>query len=237
MFKEYIFVLNDIEKQIADDLIQKLSAGDMPPKGQNHEPLVIQQLSYEYYSSKQEKIVRGVMLGCPYRLRYRDRERIFFSAWDCLDACSIFYDAVAIIHVMAKAEMNTVELYRPFEVDLHTETYTFLTGETAGSFALIADHLCKEVHKLSYSSQYILSVFDDSEKSSYDALIQRLKTEGYSKIQILQVWIRGEILYYAITDGIVLRSSHQRILNAKEEEDLLRKIYKHVNDRFRSVDL
>jgi hypothetical protein len=177
------------------------------------------------------------MLGCPYKLRYRDRERIFFSALDCKDVCSVFYDMVAIIHVLTKQNMNIVELYRPFDADLHTETYIFLTGNTAGAFASIADHLCKEVHKISYNSQYILSVLDESDKCGYDALIQRLKTEGYSKIRILQVWIRGEILYYAIADGVVLRSSRQRVLSAKEDEDLLRKIYKAVNNRFRPVDL
>jgi hypothetical protein len=237
MHKEYIFVLNDLEKRIADELIQKLSAGDMPPKGRNDEALAIQQLSYEYYSGKQEKIVQGIMLGCPYKLRYRNSERIFFSAWDCKDVCSIFYDMVAIIHVMTKQNMHIVKLYRPFDVDLHTETYTFLTGNTAGAFVDIADHLCKEVYKISYNSQYILSVFDESDKCGYEALIQRLKTEDYSKIRILQVWIRGEILYYAIADGVVLRSSRQRVLSAREEEDLLRKIYKAVNDRFRPVDL
>jgi hypothetical protein len=237
MHKEYFFVLNDLEKRIAGELIQKLSAGDMPPKGRNDEPLAIQQLSYEYYSGKQEKIVQGAMLGCPYKLRYRDSEHIFFSAWDCKDVCGIFYDMVAIIHVMTKQDINIVELYRHFDVDLHTETYIFLTGNTAGAFALIADHLCKEVHKISYNSQYILSVFDESDKCGYDALMQRLKTEGYSKIRILQVWIRGEILYYATADGVVLRSSRQRTLSAKEEEDILRKIYKTVNDGFRPVDL
>jgi hypothetical protein len=235
--KEYIFVLNEFEKRIAGELIQKFSSGDISPKGRNNEELAIQQISYEYYSGKEEKIVRGIMLGCPYKLRYRDRERIFFSAWDCMDVCSIFYDVVGVIHAMTKQDMNTVELYRPFEVDLHTETYIFLTGDTAGEFVLAADHLSEAPHKITYSSQYIFSVFDESDKCGYDALIQRLKTEGYSKIQILQVWIRGEILYYAIADGIVMRSSRQRILNAKEAEDISRKIYKAVNDRFRPVDL
>jgi hypothetical protein len=226
---------------MAGELIRKLSAGDIPPKGQHTEALAIQELSYEYYSrnssGKQEKIVRGVMLGVSYKLRYRDSDRIFFSAWDCKDVCSVFYDMVAIIYVMTKQAMYAGELYRPFDVDLHTETYVFFTGNIAGAFVRLADHLCKEVHKITYSSQYIFSVFDETDKCKYDALIQRLKTEAYSKVQILQIWIRGEILYYAITDGAVLRPEYQRSLSPKEEEDLARKIYKAVNDRFRSVDL
>lgn len=237
MGKEYIFVLNDIEKQIAGELIQKLSAGDIPPQGQNNESLAIRQLSYEYYSGKQEKIVRGIMLGCSYKLRYKDSNRIFFSAWNCKDVCSIFYDMTAIIYIMTKQDVHVLELYRPFEVDLHTETYVFLTGNTAGAFVRMADHLCKEVHKVTYSSQYILSVFDETDECKYDALIQQLKTEGSAETQILQVWIRGEILYFTIADGAVMRPPNQRALSAKEEEDLLRKIYKAVNDRFRPVDL
>jgi hypothetical protein len=236
MSKESTFVLNDIEKQIADDLIQKLSAGEIPPQKQHKESLAIQQFSYEYYSGSQEKIIRGIMLGCAYKLRYRDSKRIFFSAWNCKDVCSVFYDMAAIICVMTKQDVNTVELYRPFDVDLHTETYVFLSGDTARAFTLIADHLCKEVHKLSYNSQYILSVFDETDECGYDTLIRQLQAEGYAKIQVLQVWIRGEILYYGIVDGAVLRPSGQRVLSSKEEEDLLRKIHKAINDRFRPVD-
>jgi hypothetical protein len=53
----------------------------------------------------------------------------------------------------------------------------------------------------------------------------------------LQIWIRGEILYYVVADGAVLRSEYQRNLTPKEEADLIKKIYKAVNNRFRTVDL
>jgi hypothetical protein len=239
MHKEQIFVLNDIEKQIAGELIQKLSAGDIPPKSRNNESLAMQQLSYEYYTVKQEKIVRGIMPGgVSYKLRYKDSNRIFFSAWDCKDACGIFYNMMAVIYGMTKQDIHIFELYRPFDVDVHTGTYVFLTGDIAAAFVRMADHLCKEeVHKVSYSSQYILSVFDHTDECKYDALIQQLKTEGSAKIQILQAWIRGEILYYTIVDGAVMRPPNQRLLSSKEEEDLIRKIDKVVNNRFRSVDL
>jgi hypothetical protein len=234
MRRESILSVNDIEKHIAGRLIQKLTAGEIPAKGQDAES---SQVGYEYYCVGQEKIIRGSILGCPYKLRYRDRGRVFFSAWDCKDVCSMFYDMVAIIHVLAGLDPQVLDHHWPFDVDTHTERYVFFTGEAAASFALAADYICKETHKIAYNSQYILSVFDEPQESAYTPLIQRLKAEGYSKIQILQVWIRGEILYYAIADGAVLRPEYQRSLSGKEEEDLARKIDKTVHKKSRPVDL
>jgi hypothetical protein len=176
------------------------------------------------------------MLGCPYKLRYKDSSHIFFSGWNCKDVCSVFYDVFAIIHAMTKQELHILELYQPFEVDLHTERYIFLATKAVNSFIMAADYISKEFHKVSHNSQYILSVFDESDKCVYDELIQRLKAEGYSKIQILQIWIRGEILYYAVVDGAILRPEYQRTLTSKEEEDLIRKTYKAVNNKFHPVD-
>jgi hypothetical protein len=237
MSHESVLILNDIEKQIIDELIQKLNNEEIPAQGRYIGEHDMDQISYEYHSRQGEKIIHGSLLGCPYKLRFVNRNRIFFSAWDSKDVCSIFYDMIAIIHLLTKHDLHVVDLCLPFDVDLHTEAYVFLTGEIAGSFVLIADQLCREVHKIIYNSQYILSVYDDSDDCRYNALIQQLKTEGYSKIQILQVWIRGEILYYAAADGVVLRSRAQRILTHKEEEDLVRKITKSVNDQFRHVKL
>jgi hypothetical protein len=237
MPKESILVLNDIEKQIADKFMQKLITGDIPPKGENVEPQGIYHLNYEYYSGKQEKIVRGVMLGCAYKLRYKDGNRIFFSAWDCKDVCGMFYDVVMIICTLAKQNIHIEEFSRPFDVDLHTEAYVFFTGDVAASFVRMTDHISKDAHRLFLNSQYTFSVFDESDKGEYGALIQQLKAEDYSKIQVLQVWIRGEILYYAIADGAVLRPPNQRILGSREEEDFIRKIGKTVNHRFRPMAL
>jgi hypothetical protein len=234
MQEESVFVLNDIEKQVAENLIRKLSAGNIPAKGRNDKHAV----NYDYYSGKREKIVRGMILGCQYKLRYRDRNHIFFSAWDCTDVCGFFYDVVEIIYVLTKQrDMNIYELFDPFEVDLRTETYVFLATEVAASLISMVGFLIKLSRKMLYNSQYILSVFDETDMSSYNTLIQRFKTEGYSKIQILQIWIRGEILYYALADGTVQRPERQRILNSREEEDLIRKTYKAVNNKFRPVDL
>ncbi|MDR2071370.1 MAG: hypothetical protein LBP81_08160, partial [Treponema sp.] len=229
---ESILALNDIEKGIAEGLIRELSAGDIPVKGRDAKVAV----TYEYYSTKNEKIVRGIMLGCPYKLRYRDSNRIFFSAWNCKDVCSVFYDVMAIIHMLDKKNIYDPDVSWPVDVDLHTERYVFFAVNVAASFVSIVDQISQEGDKASYNSQYILSVFDESDECIYDALIQRFKTEGFSKIQILQIWIRGEILYYAIADGAVLRPEHQRSLTSKEERDLIRKIYKSVNDKFHLVE-
>jgi hypothetical protein len=56
-----------------------------------------------------------------------------------------------------------------------------------------------------------------------------MRADGYSDIRILQTWIRGEILYYAVADGVALRPKDQRSLSPKEEQDLIRKIYKAMN--------
>jgi hypothetical protein len=237
MADENILVLNGIEKQIAGILIQKLSAGEIPARDQHTELLDIQKISYEYSSGKQEKSIRGIILGCPYKLRYKDKERVFFSAWDSKDVCSIFYDKVVIILAMSGQTMHFSRMYLPFDVDLHTESYVFFAGGAAGSFVAIADHIANMTHKISYSSQYVLSVFDESDDCEYNVVIQKLKTDGYSKVRILRLWIRGEILYYAIVDGAVLRPEQQRALTAKEEEDIIRKVYKAVNNKFRHVDL
>jgi hypothetical protein len=233
MQEESVFVLNDIERQLAEDLIQELSAGKIPAKGRNDKHTV----NYDYYSSKREQIVRGVILGCQYKLRYRDRNHIFFSAWDCTDVCGFFYDVVELIHVLTKEGefLHVSELFHPFEVDLRTETYVFLATDVAASLVALVDFLLKRSHKVLYNSQYTLSIFYETDKSSYDALIQRFKEEGYSRIQILEVWIRGEVLYYAIVDGTVQRPQHQRILNSREEEDLIRKTYKTVNNKFKRM--
>jgi hypothetical protein len=234
MREESVLVLNDIERQLAENLIQKLSAGNIPAKGRNDKHAV----NYDYCSGKKEKIVRGMILGCQYKLRYRDSDHIFFSAWDCTDVCGFFYDVVGIIHVLTKqGELRVFELFHPFEVDLRTETYVFLATEVAASLISIVDFLIKRSNKVFYNSQYILSIFDEADRCSYDTLIQSFKAEGYSMIQILQVWIRGEILYYAIVDGTVQRPQRQRILNSREEEDLIRKTYKTVNNKFRRIDL
>ncbi|MDR2259151.1 MAG: hypothetical protein LBE14_08410 [Treponema sp.] len=227
---ESVFILNDIEKQAAEDLVLKLASGSVPAKQRtNNTNDIKSEISYEYYSTKQEKFIRGVILDCPYKLRYRDNNRIFFSAWDCKDVCGVFYDVMAIIRVMTKLNFHINEVYREFEVDLNLEEYVFYTGQIAGSFVDIADFLSTNSNKVSYNSQYILSVFAESDNSVYAALIQKLKADGYSYIRILQVWIRGEILYYALADGAVLRSGRQRPLNSKEEQDLIRKIHKDTN--------
>jgi hypothetical protein len=233
MKSESVFVLNDIEKQIAESLIQKLSAGDIPAKGIGDKI----EVSYEYYSGKRGKTVSGVILGCPYKLRYRNSNCIFFSAWNCKDVCGLFYDVIGIVYILTEQPMRLLDLFVPFEVDLHTERYVFLATDAAVSFVSVMDQINMEYNKVSHNSQYILCGFDESDKSVYDTLIQQLKTEGYLKIQILQIWIRGEILYYVIADGAVLRPKHQRTLTAKEEEDLNRKIYKVMNNKFHFVDV
>jgi hypothetical protein len=102
----------------------------------------------------------------------------------------------------------------------------------------MAEYIHREVKgRVSHSSQYVFSLFDESNRGEYDALIDSLKTSGYSAIRILQIWIRGEILYYVMADGVVLRPEHQRAFTPKEEADLDRKIYKAVSDLYRPIDL
>jgi hypothetical protein len=184
------------------------------------------EISYEYHSLKQEKIVIGAVLDCQYKLRYRDSHRIFFSAWDCKDVCSVFYDLIMLIHVMNEMDVHLEDVHEEFGVDANLESYVFLSGQIAASFVDMSVHLDGAVGNLSYSSQYIFSTFGESKPGVYGALLEKLKAEGYSVIRILQVWIRGEILYYAVADGMTLRPHHQRSLTPKEEQDLVRKIYK-----------
>jgi hypothetical protein len=234
---ESIFVLNDIEKQAAESLFLLLESGAIPQsKSTNNTNDINSKISYEYCSTKEEKIIRGVILDCPYKMRYRDRNRIFFSAWNCKDVCSVFYDVVAIIHVIAKLDLNIAALHWDFDVDLNLETYVFYTGQVAGSFVDIVDYLNALDNKASYNSQYIFSIYKESEKSAYTPLLEKLKADNYTQIQILQLWIRGEILYYALADGVILRPEGQRSLTPKEEQDLIRKIYKTANDLSRSVE-
>jgi hypothetical protein len=221
---ESIFVLNDIERAITERLIRKLSTGDIPAKAQYSKI----HLNYEYRCGKNEKVIRGSILDCRYKLRYRDIDHIYFSAWDCTDVCGIFYDAIGIIYMLTEKKEHFIDFYDPFDVDLRTERYVFFGIEAAASFVSIADHIVKNSKKIYNSGQYVLSAFDELDKSKYDALIQKFKTEGYSKIQILQIWIRGEIRFYAIVDDMVLRPEHQRTLNFKEEKDLIRKIGKSI---------
>ncbi|MDR2096085.1 MAG: hypothetical protein LBP76_11320 [Treponema sp.] len=234
---ENILVMNDIEKQIAQQIIQSLSAGDIPAAGQNAEEDSTYWVNYKYHANKNEKILRGILLGCPYKLRYRSASRIFFSAWDCNDVCSVFYDMVAIIQGLTALKVNVSALYRPFEVDLHTDRYVFFTGQAAGSLVLITNYIVRNKYKISHGSQYIFTVFDGNNKSVYDALIERLQANGYSKIQIVQVWIRGEILYYALVDGAVMRPEYQRSLTSKEEEDIIRKIHKTAGNKLHHVEM
>jgi hypothetical protein len=234
MQDESILVMNNTEKEISRDLIQKINAGNIPVKNQSEKFL----FNYEYYSIKQEQIILGVVLGVQYKLRYRDSSHVFFSAWNCKDVCSVFYDAVAGIYALSGQEhLYAPESPVPSNVDLHTEGYIFLAGDLTASFVSYMDYAKRKDQKICYKSQYVLYIYDESNSGVYNELIQRFKKEGYSKIQMLQMWIRGEILYYVIADGAVLRPERQRVLTAKEEKDLNRKIYKDVNGKFRFIDL
>jgi hypothetical protein len=238
MHEEYVFVLNDREKQMAKKLILELAAEKFPAKRLTDKTNDLRhEISYEYRSTKQEKTVHGSILNCPYKLRYRDGNRIFFSAWDCKDVCGVFYDVLATVYAMNQAEPVFAHTHDPFVQDLHPERYVFCTGQSAVSLAKMADFLHDSKGKVSHSSQYVFSLFEEPDKGEYGGLIETLKTSGYSTIRILQIWIRGEILYYATADGVVLRSEHQRTWTPKEDADIIRKIYKAVNERFRFVDL
>ncbi|MDR0378582.1 MAG: hypothetical protein LBI62_01300 [Candidatus Accumulibacter sp.] len=243
MREESVLVLNNIEKMIAGELIRRLDEGIIPDKGWNAGAGGIFCVSYEYHPDKQQKIVRGIMLGCPYKLRYKDDAHVFFSAWDCKDVCSIFYDMVVLIGIIGKDDFDFDNLHWHFAVDMHTESYVFSTGELAGWIVRLADYINKEAllkentKKVHRSSQYVISVFDEPDKCAYSALMERLKAEAYSMVRILELWIRGEILYYVIADGVVLRPQYQRRLTPKEEADVIRKAYKIVNDRFRLMEV
>jgi hypothetical protein len=233
MAKETIFSLNDTEKRVAEDLVLKLESGAFPPRRKTTKTNDIHsEISYEYLSTKQEKIVQGLMLDCRYKLRYRDSNRVFFSAWDCKDVCSVFYDVITLSHMMATGDCHAFDLSMKGEVDLNLDGYVFFTGQIARTFVDITDYLsvddCKD--KTSHTSQYISSVFMEPSGNAYDGLMEKLKAEGYSQVRVLQVWIRGEILYYALADGVVLRPGSQRSLSAKEERDLIRRLYKATHD-------
>jgi hypothetical protein len=228
---EVYFVLNDIEKALAEGFIRDINAGTIPDKGQASGI----NLNYECLSSKQEKIIRCYVMGCYCRLRYRDSNHIFFSAWDCRDVCGLFYDMVGIIYSLTTGHLPIGDVFNPFEVDLLTERYIFFATEVAASFVPFVDHIKKMPHKTLHNSQYIFTLFDESDDCRYTGLIERFKAEGYSKIQILHIWIRGDIVYYAIVDGAVLRPERQRVLSPKEEADFVRGIYKNLNDKFKSV--
>jgi hypothetical protein len=238
MPNESVFVLNELEKEMAEAVFQKLASGSIASGKETNDTNDIQSvISYEYRSVNEEKIIHGLMLNCRYRMRYRDSKRIFFSAWDCKDACSVFYDVITIIHMMNKLDLKIEDIHREFEVDLNSKAYVFCTGETAQTFVKIIEYLAgPDGGKVSYNSQYILSVFDESGSGVYTDLLEKLKADGYSRIYILQIWVRGEILYYAMADGAMLRPEHQRSLTPKEEQDLIRKIHKAVNELSRFVD-
>jgi hypothetical protein len=234
---ESVLILNDIEKHIAESMIKKIDSGSMPARQKTRDTNDIHsEISYEYISKKNEKILRGVMLDCPYKLRYRGGNRVYFSAWDCKDVCGVFYDVVEIAYVMGHTNFYIKEVYRKFEIDLNSETYVFCSGQTAVSFINMSEYLKKNDDKDSYNSQYIFSVFKETSSGFYGPLIEKLKADSYSQIRVLQIWIRGEILYYVIADGAVLRPEHQRPLTAKEDADINRKIFKATNELSRMTD-
>jgi hypothetical protein len=234
---ESILILNGIEKQIAYDFIETLAAGELPPRGRNTTAARgLSEISYEYRIDKQDKIVSGIMADCAYKLRYRDRQRIFFSSWDVKDVCSIFYGMVMWANIMSERIVNMDDYYLPFEVDLNTETYVFFTGEAAKWIARFGEKMRNKEPWAIHESQYVLRIFDSPRSDVYDDLIERLKAE-YDEVYVIQVWIRGEVLYFALADGAMLRSEKQRFFTAKEEADLARKLEKFVNDRHDPVDL
>lgn len=242
MAKEIVFVLNDIEKQLAEKLFLNMESGDLPIRRRITDTNDIHsEISYEYRSAKQEKTLQGLALDCRYKLRYRDRNHVFFSAWDCKDVCSVFYDAITLTYLLAAKECDFHRLFMEFDVDLNIHDYVFVAGQLALSFVDIANFLCagegNANEKKTYSSQYIFSIFVEPSGNSFDGLLETLKAEGYFQVRILRVWIRGEILYYVLADGLVLRPKSQRSPTAKEERDLIRKILKAADDRYtRTVD-
>jgi hypothetical protein len=238
VMQEAILVLMDMEKQMVEELILKLASGEFLAKRLTTKTNSLHcEVSYEYRSNKHEKTICGAVLNCRYRLRYRDRDRIFFSAWDCKDVCSVFYDIFMVIYAMNHCETTFPRGQDPFVPDLDTERYVFCTDQLAVSLAKMADFLHKNPKRVSHNSQYVLSLFEEPNQGEYGALIDQLKTNGYSAIRIVEIWLRGEILYYVAADGVILRPGHQRTLTPKEEADLNRKIYKAVNERFHFVDL
>jgi hypothetical protein len=237
MSEESILGLNEIERELADNLLQKLASGAIPAtKKTNKTNYLHMEIGYEYSRQKKDQILRGMMLGCPYKLRYRDSNHVFFSAWNCKDVCSIFYDVIVVAHAMNGCELHLEDTYRKFTVDLNVKDYVFCTGEVAASIVSMINFL-STVGKISYSSQYIFTVFEEAADSAYTVLLEKLKAEGYSQTRLLQVWIRGEILYYAMADGMMLRPAYQRSLSPKEERDIIRKIGKATTNVSSRVDL
>jgi hypothetical protein len=238
VMQEYALVLNEREKAMVEELLQKLASGEFSDKRLTNETNALRhEISYVYRSDLQEKTLHGAILNCRYRLRRRDGNRIFFSAWDCKDVCSVFYDMLTLIYAMNTGGVSFANHHDPFDPDLHTERYIFCTGQLAASFAKMAEYIHHEVKgRGSYSSQYVFSLFEESHRGEYGALIDALQTGGYSAIRILQIWIRGEILYYVMADGAALRPEYQRALTPKEEADIDRKIYKAINSRYRTID-
>jgi hypothetical protein len=239
VMQEYTLVLNEREKQMVEELLQKLASGEFSDKRLTNETNALRhEISYVYRSDRQEKTLHGAILNCRYRLRRRDGNRIFFSAWDCKDVCSVFYDMLTLIYVMNTGGVFFANHHDPFDPDLHTERYIFCTGQLAASFAKMAEYIHRDIKgRVRHSSQYVFSLFDESHRGEYGALIDSLITGGYSAIRILQIWIRGEILYYVVADGVVLRPEQQRACTPKEEADLDRKIYKAVSDLYHPIDL
>jgi hypothetical protein len=236
MKNESVFVLNYIEKQLAGDLIRDMDESAAPSSKQCEEALAVNQiLTYEYSVLKGEKVLNGIILGSQYRLRYRDGNRIFFSTWNCTDACGLFYDVVMIVRSLANIQSNIEEIYKPFEVDLNVERYVFMTGAQAASISDISPCIRKFPRKRCYSSQYIIAVFDKGDNSLFEDLISKVEADDHSEVCVLQLWIRGEVLYYVLADGMVLRSEHQRSLTIREEDDIIRKTDKTVNDRFQHI--
>jgi hypothetical protein len=63
MRHESVLVLNDIEKQVIDEIIQKLSNEEIPAQGQYAGAHGMDQVNYEYHSGKEGEIIRGSLLG------------------------------------------------------------------------------------------------------------------------------------------------------------------------------
>jgi hypothetical protein len=229
---ESVLVLNSIEKQIAMQLIEKLDSGDIvSSKDIRVDNAIRSRICYEYRSTKEGKILAGLMLDCPFKLRYRDNDHVYFSAFNCKDVCSVFYDVFLILCMMSgrNEDVKLFELHDEINVDLNVERYVFFTGELAGLFIDMMDDLIQDNSKISNSSQYVIAVFYKQDFGVYDELVKKIKADGYSNVCVLQIWIRGEIFYFAIADGLVLRPEHQRGFNSKEEKDLIRKMYKSLD--------
>jgi hypothetical protein len=225
---ESVFVLNSIERQLAGEIMQKFEMGIIvPSKDTRAHNSIRSRVCYQYRPAKNGKLLYGVMMDCPFKLRYRGGNRVFFSAWNCRDVCGLFYDVVLLIYVMAglQDDMRLIDrMHDDFEVDLNVDRYVFYTGEIAGMYVKLADKLSPYPGKIANSSQYTISLYDEQSYGAYEWLIKKIKADGYSLVRILQLWIRGEILYYVMADGTILRPENQRKLSPREEEDLIRKI-------------